>query len=152
MSVIKANRKEGRLVVLTEAIRLAAYTVQITANEKNFPKRHRWQLTQHIVNEAITIVACIRRANAMRPTEPDEARYRRKQQRKAYAHAESMLTLMEIAYVAFNVPDDRVEHWTGMVVNVETLLRAWRASDRERARKRAKPAQAPPGAEPANSK
>ena len=57
MSVIKAKRSEGRLEILTQANNLAAYTVQICKNEKYFPKRDRWIMTQHIaVSSARTLL------------------------------------------------------------------------------------------------
>ena len=53
MSVPKGKRTEGKLQVLVELQALCAYTIQICKNEKNFPKRDRWILTQHIVKLAI---------------------------------------------------------------------------------------------------
>lgn len=66
MSVIKAKRKEGQLLVLSKARTLCAYTITICKNERHFPKRDRWILTQPIVTEALNIMTCLRRANAMR--------------------------------------------------------------------------------------
>ena len=63
LSVIKSKRQEGKLQVLTKARELCAYTVMVCKNEKNFPKRDRWILTQPIVGEALAIMSCIRRAN-----------------------------------------------------------------------------------------
>lgn len=132
MSVIKSKRKQGRLVVLTKAIELATYTVATCRNEKYFPKRDRWLLTQHIVREAVDVLCCIRRANAVRPATPEASAYRRDQQIQAHAHAEALLTLLEIAYGTLNVETGRIEHWTGLVLEVETLLQAWRKSDQNR--------------------
>jgi hypothetical protein len=39
---------------------------------------------------------------------------------------------MDIAYALFNVDDDRIEYWTGLVIEVQNLLREWRKSDQER--------------------
>lgn len=129
MSVIKAKREEGQLVVLTKARVLCSYTVTICKNEKNFPKRDRWILTQPIVTETLSIMSCIRRANSVRIETQADYDYRRNQQVQAYAHAEALLTLMDIAYEALNVESDRIEHWTGLVLEVETLLQKWRRSD-----------------------
>ena len=65
MSVIKAKRSEGKLQVLIQANNLCVYTVQICKNEKYFPKRDRWIMTQHIVHEALDVLCCIKRANAV---------------------------------------------------------------------------------------
>ena len=96
MSVIKAKRQEGQLVVLTKAREMCAYTVAICKNEKNFPKRDRWIITQPIVTEALSIMSCIRRANSVRVETQDDYTYRRNQQVQALAHAEAMLTLMDV--------------------------------------------------------
>ena len=66
MSVIKAKRQDGQLVVLTKAREMCAYTVTVCKNEKNFPKRDRWIITQPIVTEALSVMSCIRRANSVR--------------------------------------------------------------------------------------
>ena len=134
MSVIKAKRQEGQLVVLTKAREMCAYTVAICKNEKNFPKRDRWIITQPIVTEALSIMSCIRRANSVRVETQDDYTYRRNQQVQALAHAEAMLTLMDIAYEALSVESDRIQHWTGLVLEVETLVQKWKRSDKARYR------------------
>ena len=132
MSVIKAKRQEGQLVVLTKAREMCAYAVTICKNEKNFPKRDRWILTQPIVTEALSVMSCIRRANAVRVETQEDYTYRRSQQVKAYGHAEALLTLMDVAYEVLNVESDRIQHWTGLVLEVEGLVQKWRGSDRAR--------------------
>ena len=132
MSVIKAKRQEGQLTVLTKAREMCAYTVTICKNEKNFPKRDRWILTQPIVTEALSVISCIRHANAVRVETQMDYDYRRSQQVQAYAHAEALLTLMDVAYTVLNVESERIQHWTGLVLEVETLIQKWRRSDGSR--------------------
>ena len=132
MSVIKAKRQEGQLLVLTKARELCAYTVTICKNEANFPKRDRWILTQPIVTEALSVMSCIRRANAVRVETQTDYDYRRSQQVQAYAHAEALLTLMDVAYTVLNVESDRIQNWTGLTLEVETLVQKWRRSDGSR--------------------
>ena len=96
MSVIKSKREEGQLLVLTKARELCAYTVTVCKNEKNFPKRDRWILTQPIVTEALSVMSCIRHANSVRVETQQDYDYRRNQQVQAYAHAEALLTLMDV--------------------------------------------------------
>ena len=50
MSVVKSKQTEGKLLVVTKARELAAYTIKICSNEKNFPKRYRWCITAKIVD------------------------------------------------------------------------------------------------------
>ncbi|CVI72311.1 hypothetical protein NDGK_02515 [Clostridiales bacterium CHKCI001] len=132
MSVIKAKRQEGKLSVLVKAREMCVYTITICKNEKNFPKRDRWILTQPIVSEALAIMSCIRRANAVNVETKEDYIYRRQQQIEAYSRCEAMLTLMEIAYKVLSIDSERIECWTGLVVETESLLQRWKRSDKER--------------------
>lgn len=151
MSVIKAKRTEGKLEVLTKANNLAAYTVQICKNEKYFPKRDRWIMTQHIVHEALDVLCCVKRANAVEVKTWEDYRYRRAQQVEAYSHAEALLTLLDVAYITLCIESERIEFWTGQIVSVENLIKKWRESDRKRYKPTLQPAEnscsAPEGAE-----
>lgn len=130
LSVPLSKRKQGKLETLTRARELCAYTIQICKNEKNFPKRDRWLLTQPIVTETLSIMSCIRRANSVRVETREDYVYRRGQQIEAFAHAEALLTLIDIAYACLNIETERVEYWTGLVIGVEHLLQKWRRSDK----------------------
>ena len=132
LSVIKAKRQEGKLTVLVKARDMCHYTLTICKNEKNFPKRDRWILTHPVVNEALSIMTCLRRSNAVRVETQADYDYRRNQQVMAYGHAEALLTLIELAYVTLNLESDRVDHWTGLIFEVEPLIQKWRRSDKER--------------------
>ena len=87
LSVPLSKRKQGKLETLTRARELCAYTIQICKNEKNFPKRDRWLLTQPIVTETLSIMSCIRRANSVRVETREDYVYRRGQQIEAFACA-----------------------------------------------------------------
>ena len=132
MSVIKAKRQEGKLSVLVKAREMCVYTITVCKNEKNFPKRNRWILTQPIVSEALEIMSCIRRANAVNVETKEDYIYRRQQQIEAYSRCEAMLTLIEIAYKVLSIDSERVEYWTGLVIETENLLQRWKRSDKER--------------------
>ena len=132
MSVIKAKRSEGKLQVLLQANNLCVYTVQICKNEKYFPKRDRWIMTQHIVHEALDVLCCIKRANAVNVATWEDYKYRRAQQVEAYSHAEALLTLLDVAYITLCIESQRIEFWTGQIISVENLLKKWRESDRKR--------------------
>ena len=132
MSVIKAKRSEGKLQVLIQANNLCVYTVQICKNEKYFPKRDRWIMTQHIVHEALDVLCCIKRANAVNVATLEDYKYRRAQQVEAYSHAEALLTLLDVAYITLCIESQRIEFWTGQIISVENLLKKWRESDRKR--------------------
>ena len=63
MTVIKSKRQPGKFEILSMVREMCVYTITICKNEKNFPKRDRWILTQPIVSEALAAMTCIRRAN-----------------------------------------------------------------------------------------
>ena len=56
MSVPEGKRTESKLEVQTKARELAKYTTEICSNEKVFPKRDRWCITNRIVNVVLTIM------------------------------------------------------------------------------------------------
>lgn len=141
MSVIKSKRSEGKLGVLTQANNLCVYTVQICKNEKYFPKRDRWIMTQHIVHEALDVLTCVKRANAVNVQTWEDYTYRRGQQVEAYSHAEALLTLLDVAYCTLCIEDERIEFWTGQIINTEKLLMKWRESDRKRYKSILQPAE-----------
>lgn len=57
---------------------------------------------------------------------------RRQYQNKALASTYALLTMMDIAYATFGITDDRIEHWVGLVIDIQALLRNWRKSDADR--------------------
>ena len=72
MSVPKSKRSHGRLEALTKARAIKNYTLQVCTNEKNFPKRYRWCITNNIVEETTEICRKIVRANAIRVVNIDD--------------------------------------------------------------------------------
>ena len=134
MSVAKGDRNKTReRLEVTEVLKgLCTYTIQICKNEKNFPKRDRWILTQHIVKEAIKAYTHAKKANGIEVKTGDDYRLRRRHQIKCRLNLEVLIALIEVAQLVLSVEEDRVEYWTGCAMKAEQLLAAWRASDRKR--------------------
>lgn len=132
MSVLVNQRGEQKLEVVTKAIALADYTIQICKNEKNFPKRDRWILTSKITNLSLDIVTGVRKANDVRVTSREDYIFRRQLQVEAAGNCEALLTLIDIAYRNLGLESRRVEYWTGLIIELEKLISKWRKSDRER--------------------
>lgn len=131
MSVPKSRRGQGRLEVLTKALDLVDYTITICKNEKNFPKRDRWILTNRIVEAVLDIAENIRKGNTIRVEREEDFIRRREYQQKATESAEWALTLIDVAYRNIGIESSRVEFWTGLALEVERLISAWRKSDRD---------------------
>ena len=133
MSVVKSKRGKSKFEVLIKANELAAFTIRICSNEKNFPKRYRWTITSKIVDEAIDICRFIRKANkrALDRAKPAAYNKRLKYPNKALGNIDSMLALMDIAYYTFNIKDEKIDNWVSMVVSLQTLLERWKKSDKQ---------------------
>jgi hypothetical protein len=132
MSVVKSKRGESELQVVTKSIALASYTIHICSNEKNFPKRYRWCLTGKIVEHTIEICNNVNKANSVYVSSARDYQTRRQYQNTALAASYALLTMMDIAYNTFNIDDKRIEHWVGLVIDVQNLIRNWRKSDSEK--------------------
>ena len=132
MSVVKSKRTESELEVVNKAIALSSYTIHICSNEKNFPKRYRWCLTGKIVEHTIDACNYINMANSVFVSSDRDFQTRRQYQNKALASTYALLTMMDIAYRTFGIDDDRIEHWVGLVIDVQNLIRNWRKSDSDK--------------------
>ena len=132
MSVVKSKRGESDLAIINKSRELAVYTARICSNEKNFPKRYRWCITSKIVSDAFDIYGNIRKANTIFVKIRPDHDIRRQCQNKARGALDSLLGNTDIAYSMFGINDKRIEYWTGLVIEVQSLLRNWMKSDYER--------------------
>lgn len=134
MSVAKGDRKETSANLETaRALKgLCVYTIQICKNEKNFPKRDRWILTQEIVKCAVKAYAKVTEANAITVVKLEDYMLRRKCQIKARQKLKAMLALVEIAHITLSLEESRLEYWTGYIKGCLNLLTRWRNGDRKR--------------------
>lgn len=131
MSVVKSKRGIGKMLVVTRANELAVYTIRICSNEKNFPKRYRWCITNKIVEAAVSINNCIVAANSIYVANGDTyaLELRKQYQTKALSETYVLLSMIDIAYRIFGIESDRVEFWVKLVCEVQALLRSWRKSE-----------------------
>lgn len=132
MSVVKSKRGEGQLVVLTKSSELAAYSIKICSNEKCFPKRYRWCITSKIVDAAVEISNNAVMANSVFVKDEFDYKLRKQYQTKALSSTYALLSMIDMAYRVFGIEAGRIEHWTRLTVEVQTMLRNWRKTDIER--------------------
>ena len=76
MAVVKSERSQGDMKVITKARELATYTIKICTNEKNFPKRYRWCITNKIVENAVEINSNINRSNEVFVSDDEDFKLR----------------------------------------------------------------------------
>lgn len=132
MSVVSSKRGVGRLAVFTKANDLAAFTIRICSNEKNFPKHYRWCVTSKIVDAALDIYNYITMANSVYVQSENDIALRHQFQQKAIASSYALLSMIDIAYRTFGIDSTKIDHWTGMILEVQNLLRNWKKSDNDR--------------------
>lgn len=132
MSVRKGDRTSGKLEVLNCISVLSSHTIRTCRSEKVFPKSSRWIMAKPIVDECISAFTCVRRANSVLVKTQQDYEYRRSQQVEAHSHLEALLSLIDLAYNAFDIEARRVEYWTGLVLQADELLKSWMRSDKKR--------------------
>ena len=132
MSVVKSKQSEGKLLVVTKSRALAEYTLRICANEKNFPKRYRWCLTAKIVDSAMNISNGVNMANSVYVRDETDYMLRKRYQTQALAETYVLLSMIDIAYHAYNLETARVEYWARLIYDVQNLIRNWRKAEIEK--------------------
>lgn len=85
MAIPKSKRTTTPLSVLVEADTLACYTILICTDEKRFPKRYRWCLTQQIIEASVRAKMHIAKANSVYVNDHESATLRRTYQQEAIA-------------------------------------------------------------------
>jgi hypothetical protein len=133
MSVVAGKRGEGELKVITVSGNLCDYTLQITNTEKHFPKRYRWSITNRIVQITMDIDDHLIHANSIfvRPDDYSLAR-RQRYQLEALELTYVLLRNIDRAYRRFGVGSFNAEHWTGLIRELQRLIRGWYNKDKER--------------------
>lgn len=132
MSVQTGKRTQGDLTVIIKAKEMTIYTLRITNNEKNFPKRYRLSVTNKIQDKAFEIVTCLIEANEIYPRTKAELQYRQMRQRQAMAYCRSLMIMIDICKELFSLGSDKVAFWTKSVFEVRTMTAAWFKKDEER--------------------
>lgn len=132
MSVPEGKRSESKLEVQTKSKELAKYTITICSNEKIFPKRDRWVLTNRIVSTSLIIMEEVDTANDIFVVTKGDFELRRRSQTIALSNTAKLLGLMELAYNKYYIEDSKIIFWTQLVKTTRDLIRKWRQKDKER--------------------
>lgn len=132
MSVPVNQRTHGKLEVCVKAHDLCCYTLQITANKKNFTQEFQESLTNRIVEAAIDIHTLCWSANNILVNSVDDLRERTMYQEKAAIRCNILLSLIDVAKQIFHLSTKRVTYWADKTIETRNLIRAWRESDLKR--------------------
>ena len=128
----KSDRTEGKDDILEAAKEMAGYTLRITSNEKNFPKRYRLTVINKIQEKAFYIYDCLITAQEIYPNTKIEFERRLLYQKEARAACRSLMSMVEIAADTFGVDAGRFEHWTKMVSDLRSHTTGWIMADKAR--------------------
>lgn len=132
MSVRVNERKEGELTVIVKAKELAAHTLKVAGNENNFPKRHRFTVTNKIIDKSFDIYTLLYEANEIYPHNKAELSMRLNKQRQAMAYCRSLMAMIDICKVAFCLNAAKVAYWAKLIFEVRNLTAAWYKNDIKR--------------------
>ena len=132
MSVPVGERCETKLSVVENAEELAVYTIQIVSNEKHFPKRYRWCLSNSIVKDAIAVNELVHEANSIYPIDKLKMNMRLQLELDAFNNINGLLSLVTLSKKLYNTSLDNIDYWLNKITYERTLLMKWRESDEER--------------------
>lgn len=131
-SVPVEQRKTGQLEVNTEARRMCAYTLKITANPKNFDPAHK-DLIDMIRTLAVDICTMAWEANEIKVGNSEQRYNRRLELQEIAADRYNRLCcLIELAQPVFHISTRRKCYWKKRVEDVRNLIRGWHDSDVKR--------------------
>lgn len=133
MSVAEPLRHKGRLEVHVKAQSLAAYTALILKNPKVFDPDVDTEIINRIRNCSYDIYAKAWSANRIKADANEINRITRYNlQEKSILLCDEMLAYIGIAKAVFHLRKKRMKYWSNMILEVRTLLQAWKESDVKR--------------------
>lgn len=127
-----SERTQGDYDILQKAKEIAGYVLKITHNEKNFPKRYRFSVTNKLQEKAMDIIANLIEAYEIYPNSQAEFDERLSRMKVARAEIRSLLTLTEVAATAFEIKASTFEYLTRQLMDLKKHLTAWIQSDLKR--------------------
>lgn len=127
-----SERTQGDYDILQKAKEIAGYVLKITHNEKNFPKRYRFSVTNKLQEKAMDIIANLIEAYEIYPNSQAEFDERLSRMKVARAEIRSLLALTEVAATAFEIKASTFEYLTRQLMDLKKHLTAWIQSDLKR--------------------
>ena len=121
--------QDKEMQVIIKAKELASYTLKITSNNNNFPKKFRFTLVDRMQRKSFDIYENLLEANRTRV----ESKYTRYDlQTKAIVSCEELLFYIEMSMIQNIITSKRAEYWSGLVSDVKHMTLAWRKRDKDR--------------------
>ena len=104
----------------------------MTAREKLFPKRSRWQFAYALMEIANSFHSTVMYANGIKVTDKALFAERYRAQSKGLAWLYALDAKMSAAQLCMGIDPDKLSHWAGCLVEAKTRVAAWQASDKRR--------------------
>ena len=121
--------QDKEMQVIIKAKELASYTLKITSNNNNFPKKFRFTLVDRMQRKSFDIYENLLEANRTRV----ENKYTRYDlQTKAIVSCEELLFYIEMSMMQNIITSKKAEYWSGLVSDVKHMTLAWRKRDKDR--------------------
>ena len=132
LSVPKTKRGKSKLEVIIKSRQLASYTLKITQNENNFPKRYRSFVRDEISEVAVNISARVYEANSIRVITVNDYNERRALQKEALRLTYRLLNNIAIWHRMHRIDNNHITFWSESIMDVQSLIRSWRDADSKR--------------------
>lgn len=132
MAVPEGRRSKSKLDAAIQARKLAAYTIEITSNDKKFPPEFREILGKSYAELAIKIFNSCWAANNIRVTSKAAWNKRKELQDEAVRTCVVLLADIDLGAEVYKLPTKRIEYWSELVVETKKIIKAWRDVDQKR--------------------
>jgi hypothetical protein len=121
---------------LSAADDLFRETVAITAREKVFPKRTRWQFAYALMDIANNFHTEVMYANGIEVEDHELFAERYRAQTRGLAWLYALDAKMSAAQLCMNINADLLDYWTQLLNEAKARTSKWRSSDKSRYSKR----------------
>ncbi len=121
-------------LLLVKAKDLAKYTINMTENNKRFPKKYRFTFVNRMQDLSLDIYELINEANELNTNDPEALRERLKLQNLAITKCKTLLFLISLCLENKNIAlnDRQAQAWAKYVLNVKNMAVSWHNKDKEK--------------------
>lgn len=127
-----AYRSSGDYDIIEKAKELVGYTLRITSNEKNFPKRYRYSVVNKIQEKILDILDNLVMAYELYPNSKTEFDKRILHQKEARAGLRSLMLMIEVAANTFDIKASTFAFWTDKATELKDHVSGWIKADVKR--------------------
>lgn len=123
---------ENELRVLPVAKNLIDYTLGLTDNVKNFPKKVRFTIVNRVQENALSIYERLLAANEIYPIRTEKDRIDRLNlQRDALTACKMLLFFIELSKKRGYIDAGTFDYWTKLTLDVKFMAAAWYKAEQE---------------------